>query len=152
MTYKRRKRTKNDGLGPILDGDFLDAGGFMFMDGNSDEFEKGAAIARMVHDGRGGQAGHRPGFAFAGPPMVTDENLENLNAAAELAYQERTASLGRLLHGQKGTTMGHGGKVPSSPPHPIDPKTATELARKANTAYVEKIERLRNAYKENRGA
>jgi hypothetical protein len=147
MTYRKRRRTEGDNLGPIIDGDFLDAGGFMFMDHDpTDEFEKGAALARaaMVHDGRGNLAGHRPGFAFAGPPLVTDENLQE---AATLAYEERKASLGRLLHGQEGTT-GHGGKVPSSPAHPTHPKEAAELARAANEAYIARVERLRNAYKE----
>jgi hypothetical protein len=61
MTNKRRrKHTPNDGLGEAFeDGDYLDGGSFMFMDG-SDEFEKGAP---MLHDGMGRQAGSGQDFA-----------------------------------------------------------------------------------------
>jgi hypothetical protein len=84
MTKKRRKRTPNDGLEEVFeDGDYLDGGSFMFLDGNSDEFEKGAP---MLHDGMGRQAGFRPGFCLS-----TDTALRD---AADAAYEERRQRLG----------------------------------------------------------
>jgi hypothetical protein len=129
----------------------------MFMDATPDEVRRvlDAKYGRhnsLVHDGRGGQAGHRPGHCYSADETLQDAAQlalrdENLQETATLAYEERRASLGRLLHGQEGST-GHGGKVPSSPAHPIAPKEAAELARAANEAYVQKVERLRNAWKE----
>lgn len=151
MTNKRRrKRTPNDGLGEVFeDGDYLDGGSFMFLDGNSGEFEKGVKLAKTsVHDGFGNVAGHRPGFAFSGPPLVADENLQE---AATLAYEERNKALSRGLRGcydPVHTGNKNPGTVPNSVPHPTQPKEADALARKANEAYVQKVERLRNAYKE----
>ena len=71
--------------------------------------DKDTDASTRLHDGRGGTPGHRPGFVLS-----RDESLAE---AAELAYQERKASLGRLLHGfEDPPRTGHGATVPSSPP------------------------------------
>jgi hypothetical protein len=124
MTYKRRKRTQHDGLGPIIDGDYLDAGDFMFMDGNSDEFEKGAAMARAaMNDGRG----HRPGFAYGD---------EASRETAHTAYQERSKHLENAWR-KDGKTTDH-----------VRPTNLKDAQDAAALAYEERNERLRNGWKE----
>jgi hypothetical protein len=66
------------------------------------EKDKDTDASTRLHDGRGGIPGHRAGFVLS-----RDESLAE---AAELAYQERKASLGRLLHGHRSRRT-----VPSSP-------------------------------------
>jgi hypothetical protein len=135
MTYRKRRRTKNDNLGPIIDGDFLDAD-MMFMDAAGKELKHMLADkysgGGMVHDAGGNLAGHRPGFVGFSAPLVTDESLHE---ASELAYQERNKHLNDAWR-KDGTTN--------------DDKRSSNLKdaqEAAALAYEQRNERLRNGWK-----
>ena len=82
---KKRRRTPNDGLGKIEDGDVMEFP-MQFMDhAQDDEFQKGVTLAKAsVHDGFGRVAGFKPGFAYGDVA---------LREAAETTYQERNQHL-----------------------------------------------------------
>jgi hypothetical protein len=120
--YKKFDRNGN----PIDDDDEVVRDGqtvrvpHMFMDQEMQRMlaDKYGLHDGMVHDGRGGPAGHRPGFVFS-----NDETLRN---AADAAYAERRQRLSGPVR---------------------KPTSLADAQADAVRAYQERNERLRNTWK-----
>jgi hypothetical protein len=129
MTYRKRKRTKTDGLGPILDGDFLDVD-MMFQDtALRDELQRRYPTNSInAHDGSGNVAGFKKGFVYG------DEASREV---AHAAYQERSKHLNDAWRKD--------GKTTDDGERPSNLKDAQDAAA---LAYEERNERLRNGWRE----
>jgi hypothetical protein len=125
MTNKRRRRTPNDGLGVVVDGDYLSVP-MQFMD----DVQRAVAASHgmALHDGRGGPAGHRPGYCFD-----TDTDARQ---RADDAYEQRNKHLNNAWRKDAVTT---------------DDKRPTNLKdaqAAAAHAYEERNQRLQNAWRD----